>query len=147
LGESPQAELHFIGARDFALPEVRHTGAEWRADTEVDDLRQLDVGLLPVPLTRWTPHKFYLKLVQYMALGIPPVATPLGSNASVIEHGVTGFLASSNADWDRTLRQLVDSSELRETIGRRAAEVSHARYTLQANAPKIEAAFRSCLRP
>jgi L-malate glycosyltransferase len=135
--------VRLIGAKDFRLPDVPHVGTEWRAETEVDDLRKLDVGLLPLPLTPWTPHKFYLKLVQYMALGIPPVATPLGANPRVISNGETGFLAETECDWNRILTRLIEDAELRETVGRRAAKVAHERYTLQANAPAIQAAFRS----
>lgn len=145
LGERGDIELLLIGASDFGLPDVAHTGLEWRAETEVEDLRRLDVGLLPVPHTPWAPHKFYLKLVQYMALGIPPVATALGSNRVVIEDRVTGFFASDDADWEHTVRRLAGDAELREQVGRRAAEIARSRYTLQANAEKIVAAFRSAL--
>jgi glycosyltransferase involved in cell wall biosynthesis len=145
LGERKDVELLLIGARDFEVPGVRHTGLEWRAETEVDDLRRLDVGLLPVPHTPWTPHKFYLKLVQYMALGIPPIATPLGSNPAVIDDGETGFLARDEADWQRIVDRLVGDPGLREQVGRRAAEVARQRYTLQANAERIVAAFRSAV--
>jgi L-malate glycosyltransferase len=143
LSARSDVELVMIGAPDFGLPEVPHTRVQWRAETEVEDLRRLDVGLVPVPLTRWTPHKFYLKLIQYMALGIPPVATPLGSNATVITDGETGFLARDDAEWQRTVGRLVGDAELREQIGRRAAAVAHERFTLQSNAEKIVAAFRS----
>ena len=132
-----------IGAQDFGVPEVRHTGLEWRAATEVEDLRRLHVGLVPVPRTPWTPHKFYLKLVQYMALGIPPVATPLGANRVVIEDGVTGFLADDDSAWRESVTRLVEDCDLRHRIGARAAEVARDRFTLQANAEKIVAAFRS----
>lgn len=134
-----------IGSRDFGLPDVPHTGLEWRAETEVEDLRRLDIGLLPVPLTPWTPHKFYLKLIQYMALGIPPVATPLGSNSIVLTDGESGFLATEDACWTETVERLLDDADLRERVGKRAAEVAHERYTLQANAERITAAFRSAL--
>lgn len=137
--------VRLIGARDFGLPDVPHTGSVWTAETEVSNLRALDVGLLPVPVTPWTPHKFYLKLVQYMALGIPPVATPLGANPVVIDDGRTGFLANSATDWNRVIRRLLENADLREEIGRRAAEVAHERYTLQANAEKVISAFRSAL--
>ena len=143
LSARSDVELVMIGAPDFGLPEVPHTRVQWRAETEVEDLRRLDVGLVPVPLTRWTPHKFFLKLIQYMALGIPPVATPLGSNATVITDGETGFLARDDAEWQRTVGRLVGDAELREQIGQRAAALAHERFTLQSNAEKIVAAFRS----
>jgi glycosyltransferase involved in cell wall biosynthesis len=138
-------ELRFMGAADFGLSEVRHTAVPWRADTEVAELRRFDIGLVPLPLTAWTPHKFYLKLVQYMALGIPAVATPLGSNPIVIEDGVNGFLAGDAAAWLSTLTRLIDDPGLRAAVGARAADTAHARYTLQANAERIIAAFRSAL--
>jgi glycosyltransferase involved in cell wall biosynthesis len=98
-----------------------------------------------VPLTPWTPHKFYLKLVQYMALGIPPVATPLGANTSVIDDGRTGFLADSATDWTAIIERLIADASLREEVGVRAAEVARTRYTLQANTEKVIAAFRSAI--
>jgi glycosyltransferase involved in cell wall biosynthesis len=143
LSRRDDTELVMIGARDFGLPEVPHTGMEWRAESEIADLRRLDVGLLPVPVTPWTPHKFFLKLVQYMALGIPPVATPLGSSATIIQDGETGFLARGDAEWQRAVGRLVTDAALREQVGRRAAALARERYTLQANAEQIVAAFRS----
>lgn len=145
VSQRPDIDVVLIGARDFGVPDVPHTAIEWRAESEVKDLQNLEVGLVPVPLTPWTPHKFYLKLVQYMALGIPPVATPLGSNPILIENGETGFLANDAASWRRAILRLVEDYELRERMGKAAAEVAHERYTLQANAEKIVAAFRSAI--
>lgn len=145
LSERDDVIVRLIGADDFGLPNVRHTGSAWAAGTEVSDLRQLDIGLLPVPVTPWTPHKFYLKLVQYMALGIPPVATPLGANPTVIENGVTGLLAKNDSEWLESLTTLMNDPDLRAEMGQRAAEVAHQRYTLQANADRVVAAFRAAL--
>jgi glycosyltransferase involved in cell wall biosynthesis len=138
-------DLLFIGGRDFGLPDVRHEAQPWRAETEIADLRRLDVGLVPLPANPWNRTKFILKLIQYMALGIPPVATPLGANPIVIEHGRTGFLANDDAEWRTLVERLVGDPELREQMGRAAAEEAHKHYTLQANAEKIVAAFRSAL--
>jgi glycosyltransferase involved in cell wall biosynthesis len=145
LSRRADVELSFIGAPSFKLPGVEHEVQAWRAESEVEDLRRFDVGLVPVPMDPWAPHKFYMKLVQYMALGIPPVASPLGSNPLVIEDGVTGFLARDDQEWEQVLTRLVEDPELRESVGRRAAEVAKERYTVQANAEKIVAAFRAGL--
>jgi glycosyltransferase involved in cell wall biosynthesis len=145
LGRRDDVQLKFIGGDDFNLPDVPHEARRWDPRTEVEDLRTFDVGLLPLPLTDWTPHKFYLKLVQYMALGIPAVATPLGANPAVIDHGENGFLAHNDAEWVALLERLAADAELRERLGKRAAEDAHRKYTLQANAEKIVAAFRSAL--
>jgi glycosyltransferase involved in cell wall biosynthesis len=143
LGQRPDVELRLIGGAEFGLPDVRHTPRPWRAEAEVEDLRRFDIGLVPLPPTEWNQRKFYLKLVQYMALGIPAVAAPLGANPYVIEHGRTGFLAASEEEWRGVLERLIEAPALRMRIGRAAAEVAHARYTLSANAEKIVAAFES----
>ena len=145
LSAREDVRLRLIGADDFGMPEVAHEAIPWRAETEVKDLRRLDIGLLPLPLTPWAPHKFYLKLIQYMALGIPPVATPLGSNPLVIDDGRNGFLAGDEREWTAALERLIEDADLRERMGRNGAEEALRRYTLQANAERIVAAFRSAL--
>jgi glycosyltransferase involved in cell wall biosynthesis len=143
LSHREDVELRFIGGTDFGLPDVAHTASRWRAETEVEDIRRFDIGLVPLPVTEWNKRKFYVKLIQYMALGIPAVASPLGANPYVIEHGRTGFLAASAPDWEETVQSLIGDDELRARIGKAAAVEAHARYTLSANADQIVRAFRS----
>lgn len=143
LSQRDDVRLHFIGSDEFDLPGVRYKAAAWDPATEVESLRRFDVGLLPLPVTPWSVRKFYLKLVQYMALGIPAVCTPLGSNPSVVEHGVTGFLADDDEEWKGALEQLIASARLRREIADAAAAQAHAEFTLEANAERIIAAFRA----
>ena len=137
--------LHLIGSKEFDLPGVNYTAQEWSADTEVEDLRQIDVGVVPLPVNEWNKRKFFMKTAQFMALGIPPVATPLGSNPQVIEHGVTGFLANSDEEWIEYLKLLISDPERRQEMSYRAAAVARNNYSLAANAEKILDAFRSAL--
>jgi glycosyltransferase involved in cell wall biosynthesis len=134
-----------IGATSFRLPGIRYSAQEWRAESEVEDLRRIDIGLVPLPDNGWNRRKFYLKVAQYMALGIVPVATPLGSNSDVIEHGRTGFLARSHDEWVTYLERLVTEPGLRAEMAGRAAEVASRRFTLAAQAEAVVAAFRSAL--
>lgn len=145
LAARDDVRLRFIGAHEYGLDGIPHEGLAWNAETEVEDLRALDIGLLPLPETPWTHRKLYLKLVQYMALGIPTVATPLGANTTMIDVGETGFLAKTDGEWIAAVERLVEDPQLRQRMGERAAEVAHARYTLQANAEKVVAAFRSAV--
>jgi glycosyltransferase involved in cell wall biosynthesis len=145
IAERDDVALRFIGSDDVALGDVPLQAQAWDPETEVDDLRMLDVGLAPLPETPWTKRKFILKVVQYMALGIPPIATPLGANPVVIEDGVTGFLADGDAAWMSAIERLVDDEGLRQEMGHRAAEEAHRKYTLQANADRIIAAFQSAV--
>jgi glycosyltransferase involved in cell wall biosynthesis len=146
IGAREGVELRFIGAEDFGLYGVPHEARPWCAETEIEDIRAFDIGLLPVPDTPWSRRKFYLKLVQYMALGIPTVATPIGSNMEVLEPGATGLFARDDHEWVSALDLLVNDRDLRIEMGERAAQRAHASYTLQANADRIVAAFHSALR-
>lgn len=137
--------VHFIGGMHFDLPGVSFTAQEWCAETEVEDLRKMQVGIVPLPVNEWNKRKFYMKTVQYMALGIPPVATPLGSNPEVIEHGVTGFLADTHDEWVSYLTQLITDHDLRLSMAHKAARVAQERYSLEGNTAKIIDAFRSAI--
>ena len=145
LAKRPDVRIQLVGVQETPFPDLEDTTLPWRPETEVEDLRALDVGLLPVPVTEWNKRKFFMKLVQYMSLGIPGVCSPVGSNPEVVEHGRTGFLADTPEEWTGCLERLVSEPELRIEMGERAAEVAHSRYTLQANAERIVAAFRSAL--
>ena len=101
------------------------------------------MGMVPLPVNEWNKRKFYMKTAQYMALGIPPVATPLGSNPEVIEPGVTGFLADSDEEWIKYLKLLIEDRELRLSMSYKAAEVAREKYSLEGNTTKIIEAFRA----
>jgi glycosyltransferase involved in cell wall biosynthesis len=145
VGARDDVRLHFIGAQRFDHVPAPHTAQAWSARSEVEDLRRIDVGLLPLPTDEWTKRKFYLKLVQYNALGIPAVCTPLGSNPEVVVHGTTGFLARDGGEWIAALSRLVEDRELRRRMSWAAAERAHGNFTLQAQADRIVEAFEGAL--
>jgi glycosyltransferase involved in cell wall biosynthesis len=145
LQQRVECDVHLIGGTEFDLPGVRYTAQTWRAQTEVDDLRRMQVGMIPLPVNEWNKRKFYMKTAQYMALGIPPVCTPMGSNPEVIEHGRTGFLADTDEEWVEYLSLLVRDGDLRREMSHRAAQVARERFSLEANAPKVIEAFRAAL--
>jgi glycosyltransferase involved in cell wall biosynthesis len=138
-------QTHLIGATEQALPGVPCSGQSWCAETEVQDLRKIQVGMVPLPVNEWNKRKFYMKVVQYMALGIPPVCTPLGSNLEVVEHGVTGFLADTHDEWVTCLERLILDHSLRHEMSQRASQVAHAKYSLQSNSSSIISAFQSAV--
>ncbi len=145
LAKQVKHRVHLIGSDNFDLPGLEYTAQTWSAETEVEDLQQLDVGMVPLPVNEWNKRKFFMKTAQFMALGIPPVATPLGSNPQVIEHGITGFLADSDAEWVEYLKLLISDHELRIRMSHRAAEIAQEKYSLAGNAEKILGAFRSAM--
>jgi glycosyltransferase involved in cell wall biosynthesis len=145
LAQRVEHRVHLIGAAQFDLPGVNYTAQNWSAESEVEDLRKLQVGMVPLPLNEWNKWKFYMKTAQYMALGIPPVATPLGSNPEVVQHGVTGFLANSEAEWVEYLTILIKDHDLRRQMSHAAAQAAGEKYSLTSNTPKIIGAFRAAL--
>jgi glycosyltransferase involved in cell wall biosynthesis len=145
LAERVPHRVHLIGGTEFDLPGVRYVAQKWSAETEVEDLRKMQVGMVPLPVNEWNKRKFYMKTAQYMALGIPTVATPLGSNPEVIQHGVTGFLANSEDEWIEYLSLLIKDHKLRVDMSYAAAQAAQEKYSLGSNTPKIIEAFRAAL--
>jgi glycosyltransferase involved in cell wall biosynthesis len=138
-------ELHLIGCDQSPVGGVPCVAKEWTEATEVRDLRLFDVGLLPLVDHPWNAWKFNFKVAQYMALGIPPVCTPVGSNAEIVDHGSTGFLAATSDDWVRYLEALITDDQFRMQMGVAASEYARHHFTLRANEEAIVRSFRSAL--
>src|SRR5262249_21194794 len=101
-------ELRVIGAR-AEIEGLANQYIPWRAESESDDLGRLDVGLMPIPDDDWCRGKCGMKALQYMALGIPAVVSPVGVNATIVRDGVNGFHARTEEEWiDRIIRLLDD---------------------------------------
>jgi glycosyltransferase involved in cell wall biosynthesis len=145
LAEQTPHRVHLIGGTEFDLSGVPYVAQKWSAETEVEDLRKMQVGMVPLPVNEWNKRKFYMKTAQYMALGIPTVATPLGSNPEVVQHGVTGFLADSEEEWVEYLALLIKDHELRLRMSHAAARAAKEKYSLESNTTKIIEAFRAAM--
>jgi glycosyltransferase involved in cell wall biosynthesis len=145
LSSADVCDLHFIGGEDFGLRDVNYTAQKWNSETEVEDLRKMQIGLVPLPENPWNKYKFIMKTAQYMALGIVPIGTPMASNPEVIMHGENGFLAESDDDWLRCVRTLVSDHELRARMSARAADDARTKYSLEANSEKVISAFRAAV--
>lgn len=138
-------DIHLIGSTDFGIEKVNYTAQKWCEETEVDDLRRLQVGLIPLPEHPWNPYKFIMKTSQYMALGIVPVATPMASNTEVIRHGENGFLAATSNEWVEYLTLLIKDNKLRTQLSAQAAKDAEEKFSLRAHTANIIAAFRSAV--
>lgn len=145
LSAADVCDIHFIGGTEFGLKDVKYTAQNWNRQTEVEDLRKINIGLVPLPDLSWNKHKFIMKTAQYMALGIVPVGTPMASNTEVIRHGENGFLAANDDQWFECLTTLVENDKLRNQMSVNAARDAKLKYSLEANASKIIDAFRAAL--
>ncbi len=101
----------------------------WKKETEVADLNKIDIGIMPLPDNQWTRGKCGFKGLQYMALEIPAVMSPVGVNNEIIKHGKNGFLATDEDDWFEKLCMLVDSSELRRRLGKEGRKTVIERFS------------------
>ena len=104
---------------------------EWCAKTEIDDLRLFDIGLMPLANNDYTQGKCSFKLLQYMAVGIPLVASPVGMNRQIVEAGINGFLAHDEKEWLDKLRLLCRDDELRQRMGSAGRQMIEASFSLQ----------------
>jgi glycosyltransferase involved in cell wall biosynthesis len=102
----------------------------WSLDGELDDLRGLAIGLMPLEDTPWTRSKCAFKLLQYMALGLPAVASPVGANRDVVQDGTNGLLARTDDEWVEALDALLRQPELRHRLGRAGRQAARDRYDL-----------------
>lgn len=105
----------------------------WRKDTEITDLLAFHVGLMPLEDDLWAQGKCAFKALQYMALGIPPLVSPVGMNTEVVQNGHNGYVCTAAIDWEARLRQLLANPGLRQQLGAAARATVVARYSVQAN--------------
>ncbi|HEX2535094.1 MAG TPA: glycosyltransferase family 4 protein [Chitinophagaceae bacterium] len=126
--------LVVMGDADFRMEGVDLEALPWKAEHEVAVISRFDIGVYPLPDEQWVYGKSGLKAIQYMAMGIPTVATAIGANFRVIEDGVSGFLVNSREAWVERLSQLLEDEALRSRIGTAARRKVEAEFSLHANA-------------
>jgi hypothetical protein len=120
-----------IGDGDFREESLGIRGTPWRAETEVADICDIDVGMMPLPDDAWARGKCGLKALQFMAMEIPVVTSPVGVNTEIIDDGVNGYLATTDDEWFNRLSELVEAAERRRAFGRAARDTVVGRYSVQ----------------
>jgi L-malate glycosyltransferase len=145
VSEQRKIRLVVIADKEFHMEGVDTSFIRWRAESEVEDLHNFEIGLYPIPMNEWSLGKSSLKALTYMAIGIPAVATAYGTNFRIIEDGVSGMLAKDHADWVNKIIRLIDDPQLREKIGRAGRKRVEEEFSLQANLPKYSKAFKKAV--
>lgn len=129
-GRLPGLRLKVICDRFPALPGIEIIPRAWSPDSEAQELADADIGISWLPDHPWSLGKCGLKVLQYMAAGLPVVANPVGIHRQLICHGRTGFLAASPEEWAEAIHRLASSPELRTRMGRSARQAVRERYDL-----------------
>jgi glycosyltransferase involved in cell wall biosynthesis len=140
-----QQDLDFvfrvIADREPKLDLENFEFVRWSADTEVEDLAQFDIGVMPLIDDLWANGKCGFKLIQYLSLGIPAVASPVGVNPEILEHGMSGYLCQTTSEWVQALRVLILDSQLRAKMGRRGRMKVVREYSVEAHAQEFLTLF------
>ena len=116
----------------------------WKEATEVKDLQQFDIGIMPLLNNTWTKGKCGFKLIQYMAIGIPFVCSPVGANLGIVNEGVNGFFAKNEKEWLEHLTYLIEHPEKRLSMGLEARKKAVREYSVLENIDKLEKVLRLC---
>jgi len=115
---------------------IHTNNIKWSLDTELAEMSEFDIGIMPLPDDEWAKGKCGLKALQYMAMGIPCVASPVGVNTEIIQDGVNGFLAKDEKEWIEKLSLLIKNSELRQRLGKAGRKTVEERYSVKVWAPR-----------
>jgi glycosyltransferase involved in cell wall biosynthesis len=152
LAEKHHFLLRIIGSGEskIDLPGVKTEVRRWSLEREVADFQQLDIGLYPIAVSPsanpdWLRGKSGFKAIQYMAVGVPFVMSPVGVCAEMGTPGKTHFNAETEEDWYNHLDTLLRDRELREEMGRRAREHSLETYRVSTQTDRLERVFRGVL--
>ncbi len=131
------ARLLLIGSGEVDLRDVPAEVRAWSGEREVADLLECDVGIMPLSDTPWARGKCGFKLIQYMACGLPVIASPVGVNADIVEHGVNGYLAGTNGEWFDAFVALYEDKAAGREMGKRGRADVEAKFCLQINADRM----------
>ena len=138
-----QVYIKVIGDKTYAHEALGIQGHPWKKDTEIEDLSEIDIGIMPLPNDKWAKGKCGLKGLQYMALEIPTLMSPVGVNTDIIQNGVNGFLAEEKEEWIAKLSQLIDNPDLRSSMGKAGRQTVLDTYSIEANKELYLKEFRS----
>jgi glycosyltransferase involved in cell wall biosynthesis len=138
------------GSRQPELPGIEIEYLDWKLEREVEDFRSLDVGLYPLTTlgnapNEWLAGKSGFKAVQYMAVGVPFVVTPVGVCAEMGEPGATHLTATTPEEWRTALSTLLSDVSLRRRMGEAGRRHALSHYGLRAQAEKLAAALREAI--
>ncbi len=146
LSKKYKFKLLVMGTHDFEISGVDIECLNWNSNIEISTLQRMDIGLYPLPDDEWVKGKSGLKALQYMAMGLPVVASNLGCNERVIENNVSGLLVNDLDDWYESISNLIEKNELRRFLGQNARLRVEKYFSIEANKNTYLSIFNSTFR-
>lgn len=128
-------ELKLIGSNK-KIEGINIKNIKWSEESEVKEISESDIGIMPLENTYWEKGKCGFKLIQYMACGLPVIASPSPANNEIIKHGENGFIANNINEWEKCLLQLLNNKSLRNNMGKISRELIENKYTYQVQCRK-----------
>jgi glycosyltransferase involved in cell wall biosynthesis len=126
----PEMQVKIVTDGSVTLPGVPLVVKQWRPEEELVDLRSFRVGIMPMPDDPWTRGKCGVKLLQYMAAGVPAVCAPVGANAGIVQDGVNGFLARDDDEWITRIGELLTDPAHGRALGAAGRRTVEQRYSV-----------------
>src|SRR5262245_29514054 len=135
-------ELRVLSDRKPSLPGVKVKWRPWSAQTEITEMADFQIGIMPMPDDEWARGKCSLKALLYMAMGIPAVCSPIGANRDIVAHGENGLLPASEDEWISAIFTLVDDPALRHRLGRAGRLTVENRFSAAHSASLLAGVIR-----
>ena len=129
-----------ISDSKISIP-VPSRNVKWKKETEIEDLAQFDIGIMPLPNDEWSKGKCGFKALQYMAMEIPTVVSPVGVNTKIVTDGVDGFICNTTAEWITALEKLIKDPQLRKKLGAAGRKKVEQDYSVVSNTSNFLSLF------
>lgn len=139
--------LRLVGTGEdhVSIPGVEVENLPWKLDREIADFQSLDIGLYPIVEDDWSVGKSCFKAIQYMAVGIPFIVSPVGACHDIAEPNGTHLVARTEDEWYEHLSRLLSDEALRRRMGESGRKYAVANYSVEVNAPKLAEVLRSAV--
>lgn len=145
LGQERPVEFVCVGGTPPSLRACSVTCVPWSLGIEQEMAATFDIAIAPLPDNDWTRGKCGLKVLEYMAAGVPTVASPVGVHTQMIIHGYNGLLAGNKSEWLDCLRKLANDKDQREKIGRAGRQFVTEHYDIRVGAKLLAESIRLAL--
>lgn len=131
--------LRLVTDESLRVPGVKVEFVQWEFASEPAHVQSFDIAIAPLTNDVWSRGKMPFKVLYYWAAGLPVVASRIGAIESVLEHGKTGFLASTMDEWRESLDILARNPDLRMRMGKAGLELVQREFTVEVAARKWKA--------
>ncbi len=138
-------QLVLIGVKEFNCCGLEVEVIPWSEDSEAESIRSCDIGIMPLENDLFEQGKCGYKLIQYMASGLPVIASPVGVNKVLVAEGINGYLAESQSEWLKAFEKIASDFEESEKMGRAGRRMVEQNYCLQVTAPRLAEIMKSII--